>query len=60
MIAIVATFLSVVSAAEVEVDGVKINFPDRYKENTTSSKEKMNGDTKQYLKDIIVMMIHLQ
>ena len=30
VIGIAATFLGVVSAAEVEIDGVKINLPDRY------------------------------
>ena len=46
VIGIAATFLGVVSAAEVEIDGVKINLPDGYKENATGSSEKMNGDTK--------------
>ena len=42
VIGIAATFLGVVSAAEVEIDGVKINLPDGYKENATGSSEKMN------------------
>lgn len=50
VIGIAATFLGVVSAAEVEIDGVKINLPDGYKENTTGSSEKMSGDTKTIVK----------
>ena len=36
--------------SEVEIDGVKINLPDGYKENATGSSEKMNGDTKTIVK----------
>ncbi len=50
VIGIAATFLGVVSAAEVEIDGMKINLPDGYKENATGSSEKMNGDTKTIVK----------
>jgi hypothetical protein len=45
VIGIAATFLGVVSAAEVDISGVKINVPDGYKENTTGSSEKVNGDS---------------